>query len=147
MLRWYHEGLNALISTCPSGHSILSRLKPALWQALEEPGEDPEAFSALLQTTQRLYRETSESLQRGRDLLLEINSCREPAATLLKRAIREQQDSQRLPEYLELMFAAYGVESESIVAVGGRPTSFAQDADGEVYVLTREGAFRQLVAD
>ena len=29
-----------------------------------------------------------------------------------KQAIREQQDSQRLPDYIELMFAAYGVESE-----------------------------------
>ncbi len=112
MLRWYHEGLNALRNTCPAGHSILSQLQPALWQALEEPDEDPESFAALLQSTQRLYKETSESMQRGRDLLLEINSCRDPAANALKQAIREQQDSQRLPEYMEQMFAAYGVESE-----------------------------------
>lgn len=40
---------------------------------------------------------------------------------------------------------ARGVENESIVGVGGRPTSFAQDADGEIYVVTFDGRFRKLV--
>lgn len=41
---------------------------------------------------------------------------------------------------------AYGVEDESIGAIGGRPTSFGQDADGEVYVLTANGLLRKLVS-
>ncbi len=40
---------------------------------------------------------------------------------------------------------AYGVESAAIGPVGGQPTSFGQDAAGEVYVVTAGGDFRKLV--
>ncbi len=40
---------------------------------------------------------------------------------------------------------AHGVESEAVTGVGGRPTTFAQDTDGEFYVLTDGGEFRRLV--
>ena len=39
----------------------------------------------------------------------------------------------------------YGVESAVVNAIGSRPTSFGQDADGEVYVVTTDGRLRKLV--
>lgn len=40
----------------------------------------------------------------------------------------------------------YGVESAGIVGIGGQPTSFGQDLDGEIYVVTIDGRLRKLVA-
>lgn len=39
----------------------------------------------------------------------------------------------------------YGVESAVVNAIGSRPTSFGQDADGEIYVVTVDGRLRKLV--
>ncbi len=112
MLQWYHQGLNAFNRTCPSGHSIFSRLQPALLQMLEEPNSDPEALSALIDSSHRLYQEIGEALQKGRNHLLELNSCREPEAGELKRSVQMFQQEGDLPVYLEQLISAYGVESE-----------------------------------
>jgi len=39
----------------------------------------------------------------------------------------------------------YGVESAVVNAIGSQPTSFGQDIDGEVYVVTVDGRLRKLV--
>ncbi len=39
----------------------------------------------------------------------------------------------------------YGIESAAIGPVGGQPTSFGQDAEGEIYVVTIGGDLRKLV--
>ncbi|HHH40087.1 MAG TPA: RNA polymerase-associated protein RapA, partial [Sedimenticola sp.] len=112
LLAWYRDGLNAFEQSAPAAHAIFSRLRPALLQALEEP-EDEAALALLVETTRDLRRESSEALRRGRDLLLEINSCREPEASHLREAIEADGNQATLPPFLESLLTAWGVESEA----------------------------------
>ncbi len=113
LLQWYQEGLNALEKTCPAGHALYRQLLPALQQMMEEPTADPAALETLIDTTRQLHLEASEALRQGRDQLLELNSCREPAAHELKQAIEAEEQEGGLPAYLEQLLTAYGVETEA----------------------------------
>ncbi|OOZ37653.1 RNA polymerase-associated protein RapA [Solemya velesiana gill symbiont] len=112
LLRWYHEGLNAFEHTSPSGHAVFSQLKPALIQALEESETDPEQIEPLINTTRILREEADEHLKKGRDHLLEINSCREQEAEEIKQHIEEAENPLALQAYAHHLFALIGVESE-----------------------------------
>ena len=117
LMHWYHQGLNAFEQTCPGGQSIFNRLQPALLQALEEASEELEALEALLESTRKLLDETNEALARGRDHLLELNSCRDPEATALQTGIHSLDQDSELENYMAQLFAAYGVEMERHSAV------------------------------
>ncbi len=112
LTRWYHEGLNAFEQTCPGGQTIFSCLRPALTQALEEQEHEIEAQDALISSTRKLLEETNEALSKGRDHLLEFNSCREPQASQLQANIHAIDGERELQQYMTRLFAAYGVEQE-----------------------------------
>ena len=112
MLRWYDQGLDAFRHTCPAGHTIFSQLLPALMECLEAPESDAEAADALVSATRQLLNQASETLRRGRDHLLDLNSCREPLATSLKASLEKSEASSGLAGYMEEVLANFGIESE-----------------------------------
>jgi ATP-dependent helicase HepA len=112
LARWYHDGLNAFEQTCPGGQAIFSTLRPALSQALEEQEHEIKAQDALITSTRKLLEETNDTLSKGRDHLLEFNSCREPQASLLQEDINTIDGESELQHYMTKLFAAYGVEQE-----------------------------------
>ncbi len=112
LLRWYQEGLDAFCHTCPAGHGLLSQLRPALLQAIEEESSEPEALEGLIEGTRRLHAQATKALQRGRDHLLEINSCRQPDADKITEQLAQQDKDQQLPIYLEQLCGAYGINHE-----------------------------------
>ncbi len=112
LLRWYHEGLDAFTAPCAAGHTLYHRLQPALAEQLEELEDDGDALDTLIATTRKLRVELNEALRRGRDHLLELNSCREPEASELKRRIEEQERAHPLAGYLERLLTRHGVEVE-----------------------------------
>ncbi len=110
--RWYHEGLGAFEQTCPAGHSVFARVSEQLAEALHHPDSDEAMVSALIEASYQLHRELNEQMTRGRDRLLEVNSCRPlPATSLTARAEREDANS-TLDDYLELAFDCFGIDSE-----------------------------------
>jgi ATP-dependent helicase HepA len=112
MFRWYHEALGAFEQTCPAGHSVFVRVAEQLVAALHHPDTDEARFSAIVEASHRLHQELNEALQRGRDRLLEVNSCRpRVAAQLQQRAVAEDAAS-TLPAYLEKVFDCFGIDSE-----------------------------------
>ena len=112
MMRWYDEGLDAFQHTCPAGHSIFSQLLPVLLESLEEPGTSAASDTILIHTARQLLDQAGETLRKGRDHLLELNSCREPQATHLKKSIEKNDAASELPDYMEEVLAVFGVESE-----------------------------------
>ncbi len=111
MLRWYQEGLDAFRKHVPGAQSIRSQLEPVLLQALEEDLQEHEV-DLLITTTQGLVKETQQRLQQGRNHLLELGSCREPAAGNLVSELTTQDQDPDLKIYMNRLFNSFNVESE-----------------------------------
>ena len=112
LLRWLDEGLDIFSHTCPAAQNLFSQLKPALLEAMEINDPDPVQIEQLIQATSQLHRELNEAMQKGRDHLLEINSCREPQASRIKQQLELIDSAQDLQPYLENLLALFGVDIE-----------------------------------
>lgn len=112
MQQWYHQGLSAFERTCPAGHGIFAQVESTLVDTLLQMENSAEELMSLIGTTQHLLKEINEALQKGRDRLLEYNSCRPHIAENLK-ALAETDDFDNDPlPYLEKAFDCFGVDIE-----------------------------------
>lgn len=110
--QWYHDGLNAFEQTCPTGYTVYARVQQALHAALRGNSASGVGVAELITATQSLHRQLSHELQRGRDRLLEYNSCRPHIAEALRAcAEREDADSTVL-DYLDAAFDCLGIDTE-----------------------------------
>ncbi len=113
--RWYHEALQAFSHTCPAGHSVYKRVQHELYHTLNEINENgsvPETLNTLLEQSRDYYVELSQSLQRGRDRLLEYNSCRPAVAQDIKRRADIEDSSSQLCDYMESVYDCFGIDNE-----------------------------------
>lgn len=113
--RWYHEALQAFSHTCPAGHSVYKRFQHELYHTLSEINENgsvPETLNTLLEQSRDYYVELSQSLQRGRDRLLEYNSCRPAVAQDIKRRADIEDSSSLLADYMESVYDCFGIDTE-----------------------------------
>ncbi|WP_426416572.1 RNA polymerase-associated protein RapA [Aestuariirhabdus sp. LZHN29] len=141
LYRWYHEGLNAFVDTCPTGSALFSRFAEQLIPLLVEGafGQDSRIVE-LLNESQQQREILQQEMQQGRDRLLEINSRGlEPTQPLIE-SIESAAEVDALKRYLNLMLDCYGLESEehSKHAMIVRPSdqSLLHDFPG----LPRDGA-------
>lgn len=112
MLQWYHQGLNAFEHTCPAGASVFVQVRETLLEALHQLENGSDDLMALIVTTQHLYSEMNDQLQRGRDRLLEYNSCRPHIANHLKALAQAEDERNELADYLEHLYDCYGVDMD-----------------------------------
>ena len=117
--RWYHEALHAFEHTCPAGHSVYKRVQHELHQVLQaslsETGQDVKVESnleSLIEQSKSFYLELSQSLQRGRDRLLEYNSCRPGMAQDIQRRANSEDNAEQLAEYMENAYDCFGIDNE-----------------------------------
>ncbi|MCZ6488197.1 MAG: RNA polymerase-associated protein RapA, partial [Gammaproteobacteria bacterium] len=109
MFRWYHEGLDAFQQTCPAGHQVFVKLHYELFHHLENPGLKVGPF---IEKTSQMYRQFNQTLQQGRDRLLEYNSCRPIVAeALIDEAIQRDYEFD-IFQFMENIYDCYGVDSE-----------------------------------
>ncbi|MDH5784715.1 MAG: RNA polymerase-associated protein RapA [Chromatiales bacterium] len=113
MFRWYHEALGAFEKTCPAGHSVFVRVAADLVAALHHPDHDEALLSALIEASYQLHRELDDELHRGRDRLLEVNSCRPGIAQQLQQEAKLDDAFTTLPDYLNKVFDCFGIDSEA----------------------------------
>ncbi|MDO8846665.1 RNA polymerase-associated protein RapA [Methylicorpusculum sp.] len=110
LYRWYDEGLNAFRVNCHAAQQvadILTKELTAVLQALNEAELD-----RLITKTQTLATEIDIELHNGRDLLLELNSCRKESAHQLIDQLQAIDNEGTLWPYLEDIFDCYGVDIE-----------------------------------
>jgi ATP-dependent helicase HepA len=112
MYHWYHQGLSAFEHTCPAGHSVFVQVQETLMQALHQTDEGLADLPALINTSKQLHDELNQALHRGRDRLLEYNSCRPQIANTLQQRAHEQDTENLLPGFMENVFDCYGIELE-----------------------------------
>jgi ATP-dependent helicase HepA len=110
LLRWYDEGLDAFLHTCPAGAAVYATLEAQLHAALQRPEAD---VDALIEATRRQRLALGAALQRGRDRLLEYQSCRPHVAQALQERARREDAHSDLPAFMEAVFDAFGVDSEA----------------------------------
>ena len=106
---WIHEGLGAFEHTCPAGHTVFTRLRGELLEHLKHPDRD---MTLLLDDTRALHEQLNAELARGRDRLLELNSCRPDIASHLRERALAEDRHNRLPAYMERLFNCHDVNSE-----------------------------------
>lgn len=112
LLDWYHQGMNAFEQVFPAGSAIYHAIKQQLDYCLHNP-EDDNKIAKLLKDTQKITSETIESLQNGRDRLLELNSCNLPVANDLVADLECGSQTAELSSFMDKIFTEYGVEQQS----------------------------------
>ncbi|MFV1983766.1 MAG: RNA polymerase-associated protein RapA [Thiohalomonadales bacterium] len=112
LFRWYNEGLNAFITTCPAGQNIYNEFYDDLSNVLSLNDQDKTQLDNLINDTNLKLQELNLSLQTGRDRLLELNSHRKHISTKIINSINKNSRPEELQEYMEHVFGCYGVDFE-----------------------------------
>ncbi|GLS27542.1 RNA polymerase-associated protein RapA [Marinibactrum halimedae] len=112
LLDWFHEGMNGFEITNPAGAVLGERFKEQLANCLENPA-DQETLDTLIQETEDLNASTLETLQQGRDRLLEMNSCNPEKANEIIDAIHTHGEEDAITQYMTRVFDQFSVEHQS----------------------------------
>ncbi len=113
---WYQHGLASFEKSNSAAASVFEQIKESLLTAISTPDisalDSSEAHQALINGTKKLSESLNEQLHKGRDSLLEYNSCVPMIAhDLQERAIRENANS-CVEDYLNNVFDCFGVDTE-----------------------------------
>ena len=110
--RWFHQALNAFETSRPAGYAIQQEYADELKQYLELADFDSESAQAFIEKV-RLHQENlMQEMQQGRNVLLELNSCRRDEADQLIELLETEERSQDLSAYMQRVYDLYGVEQE-----------------------------------
>ena len=112
MFDFYHMGLNAFTHTCPIGHSVFTHIEAALIKALHNGEPDHVECISLIEQSKEKRIELTDALHKGRDRLLEYNSCRPHIAEQIYNQALEADDDGSILPYLEEVFDCFAIESE-----------------------------------
>jgi len=112
LLRWYHEGLNAFEQICAFGHGLYESYAEQLLAAVKGELDDTE-FDRIVAETAAAANEERERLQKGRDRLLEMNSCKPELAEELLAEVELASSGSELSHYMTRVFDQFGVEHKS----------------------------------
>ena len=148
MANWYHQGLSAFEQTCPAGHNVFMKVRDNLLDTLHQIDDAIEELPNLISTTAQLHQQMNDELNRGRDRLLEFNSCRMNQAQELKQQAEAQDKVLGLTEYLDAVYNCFRIDSEihsegaEIIRAGEHMPMHIPglDEDGMTITLNRERA-------
>ncbi|MBS3803752.1 MAG: RNA polymerase-associated protein RapA [Oleiphilaceae bacterium] len=105
--RWFDEGLSAFNESNAVGVPVREQVYESWHQALEgEVGLLDELIAKTAAEAQRLR----ELLQKGRDALIELNSCRSDEASALIERIEAEESSSGVRSYMAEAFDIFGVD-------------------------------------
>ncbi|WP_032093483.1 RNA polymerase-associated protein RapA [Necropsobacter rosorum] len=111
LAQWYHQGLNAFEETCPMGAALFAKCGEKLRSFLQNPTA-LDGFEAFIRQTRAQRQQLKQTLENGRDRLLELNSNGGEAAAQLAADIAAQDGSPQLTEFALNLFDIIGLEQE-----------------------------------
>ena len=109
LYEWYQYGLNQFTNSCAVGKAIYEKFEEALHHQLAADGE---GLEQLIKNTAEYTQQMRDSLEQGRDRLLEINSCNQNVAAELIEKIEAAEAPEALDDYLELLFDCFNIDQE-----------------------------------
>lgn len=110
LLDWYHQGVNAFEQTCPAGFNLFKEFEQSIFQCMND--KEGTAIEQLLAATRQALKNTMDTLQQGRDRLLELNSCNQQKASQLVSNMQAAEKDEALADYMEQVFDQFGVDQE-----------------------------------
>ncbi len=110
LYRWYDEGIDAFRHNCSGAAQVAKLVSEELTVALTSRKES--VVDALIIHTKAINRQVEDELHKGRDCLLELNSCRPEEAAALVSQISREENAGKLWPYMEALFDCYGVDVE-----------------------------------
>jgi ATP-dependent helicase HepA len=111
LMNWYDKGLDAFSHVCSTGHHVYAVVKAELKDALlDDVATDK--FEEIIQHTAVLMQKSIEDMHAGRDLMLELNSCRKEDAQEIIDEISLSSSHLELSHYMEEVFENFGVEQQ-----------------------------------
>ncbi|MCD6023987.1 MAG: helicase domain protein [Fibrobacteria bacterium] len=117
VFRWYHEGFDAFRRTVLGSDTFHELLIGKVLEAARSG--DEASVTALIALTRDTSARVRETLEKGRDRLLEINSSRAGLANGLIAAIQKADGDPSLETYLEEVFDHFGLESQKTAVKRG----------------------------
>lgn len=111
MFDWYHQGLCAFEKTCPVGPSVFNKLQVEFLQVLGSMKQTKQ-YEGLINQASKLSKDLNETLHKGRDVLLEYNSCLPSVANTLLEKAKAADKEMGIQDYLENVFDCFGVDTE-----------------------------------
>ena len=121
LFRWYHEGFDAFRNSVLGAdvfHELLRADLDAAIGALNSSGLDA-AVEALLAKTRETAAHVRETLEKGRDRLLEIHGNRTALAEELIAEINEADEDPELEIYLDEVFDHFGLDAQDTAVTRG----------------------------
>ncbi|MFV2060778.1 MAG: RNA polymerase-associated protein RapA [Gammaproteobacteria bacterium] len=112
LFHWFNDGLNAFVKTCPAGQNIYTEFYNDLSVVLSDSNINKTYLDDLITKTNKKLQELNQSLQTGRDRLLELNSHRKHISTKIIESIKTSSKADDLKEFMEHVFGCYGVDFE-----------------------------------
>ena len=110
LYQWYEEGFNAFRHNCSAASQVADQLHDELAILLQQPNQ--QAIDELINKTQSLNKTLELEMLKGRDQLLELNSCRPEQARGLIEQLHAVDIDNTLWPYMESLFDCYGVDTE-----------------------------------
>ena len=111
LLRWYHEGINSFERVFSAGGTVYNQVEKDLEICLRDPTNE-ELSSVLIIKTAQLAELARVTLEKGRNRLLELNSCQHPVANELIADLESESQSNELASFMDKIFDEYGIEQE-----------------------------------
>ncbi|SFR81415.1 ATP-dependent helicase HepA [Marinobacter daqiaonensis] len=108
-LAWFHDGLNAFEKSCAIGVPVQEQVREQWQRAIEGVSGE---MAPLVEQTRALASELRQRLEEGRDALIELNSCRRDVAEELIAGIEQEEDDDRVREYVHTACDIFGVDVE-----------------------------------
>ena len=105
--KWYHQGLDLFKQTNPAAHLVFTEFQKKLNTQL-----NPKDLDLLIKNSRMKSEKLLLSMTRGRDRLLEYNSCRPVEAALLKQQAEEFEQAVRLERFMHRVFDLFNVHYE-----------------------------------
>lgn len=145
---WYHNALNAFCRTTPCGDKVNHTFQETLHSFLHGNDED----KTLLEEARAYHQALLEQLDKGRNRLLELTSCRPEKANALIQTIQDTA-TEGLSAYIEKVTHAFNIHTDRVEKEGDESEWFIRpstdmllealpgiEEEGKTLVLDRQKA-------
>lgn len=110
LFHWFDQGLHAFTQISTLGDKLYREYAPELAALMQQP--DSERLEALVAKTALACEALQETLARGRDRLLELNSQPSTSTQSAVHAVEQAQSPDELRAYAEHLFDRFGLEMQ-----------------------------------